>query len=62
MIPASLRRVLEPRLAGAGVEITTIWRDGSVLREVKGRVVELESIPALPHSFPATSDDPFPHD
>lgn len=37
MIPASLRKVLDKQRAGPAGDVTTIWRDGSVLRGRKAR-------------------------
>lgn len=57
MIPDSLRRVIAQNAAPRG-DITTIWRDGTVIREShRGEVKQLPSIPALPDQ---DDDNPFP--
>jgi hypothetical protein len=63
MIPASLRRVIDQQNAGPRGDLTTIWRDGRVIREPAfGPMRDLMPIDGLPCSFPGTADNPFPHD
>ena len=58
MIPASLRRVLDNQKAAPVGDVTTIWRDGTIITERQGKPLQqIPNIPALPD---LDDDNPFP--